>query len=78
MTKALIRGELDKEFRDLERPKNSKPAQKNKPKCPKEQLPTNCHGAKKAAKRLKSKSLSLRILAPPTNRKITLGKYQVP
>ena len=78
MTKALIRGELDKEFKNLERPETSTPAHKKKLKCPKEQLPTNCHGANKAAKRLKSKSFNYRNHASPTNQKIKLGEYQVP
>ena len=58
MSKALLRGELDKEFKELESPENSKKAFKTIEKSESEQLPTDCHGVKKAKKRIKLKSNS--------------------
>ena len=53
MSKALIKGELDQEFKKLDRQDNSKPKLSSKTKPVIERLPTNRHGLKKALKRLK-------------------------
>ena len=69
MTKALIKGELDKEFRNLSRTGNYKTTSKDKTKSLTEFLPTNCHGVKKALKRLKSDKNRSNTLKSVKNKK---------
>lgn len=69
MTKALIKGELDKEFRNLSRTGNYKTTSKDKTKSLTEFLPTNRHGVKKALKRLKSDKNRSNTLKSVKNKK---------
>ena len=78
MSKALLRGELDKEFKELESPENSKKAFKTIEKSESEQLPTDCHGVKKAKKRIKLKSNSLKNRISQSNQKFKPGEYIYP
>ena len=54
MSKAFLKGEVEREFKILERQRNTQQKLNQKTKPLSERLPTNRHGRKKALKRLKN------------------------
>ena len=71
MAKAFLKGELEKEFRNLEH-LNIKPSKKNSIIEPKS---TSCHGVKKATKRSQSKHLNAKSTTPFIGQKNFIRKY---
>ena len=72
MSRAFLKGELDKEFRNLERHRSN--PSKNK-KSDIEPQTTSCHGVKKASKRSKPKQSGYKSTAPLDLKKILSSKY---
>ena len=74
MSKALLKGELDKEFRSLEEVDKKDNTNKKQPKNLRKYLSTNKHGVKKSLKRLQAKNSN--TIASKSSKKIVgAGKY---
>ena len=74
MSKALLKGELDKEFRSLEEVDKKENKNKKQPKNLRKYVSTNKHGVKKSLKRLQAKNVNTN--ASKSSKKIaTVGKY---
>ena len=74
MSKALLKGELDKEFRSLEEVDKKENKNKKQPKNLCKYVSTNKHGVKKSLKRLQAKNVNTN--ASKSSKKIaTVGKY---
>lgn len=73
MSRAFLKGELDKEFRNLERHRSN--PSKNK-KSDIELQTTSCHGVKKASKRSKPKQSGYKSIAPLDLKKILSKQNQ--
>ena len=74
MSKALLKGELDKEFRSLEEVDKKENKNKKQPKNLRKYVSTNKHGVKKSLKRLQAKNGKTN--ASKSSKKIaSVGKY---
>lgn len=73
MSKAFLKGELDKEFRSLER-QQSNPSKHRKLEI--EPQSTSCHGVKKALKRSKPKQFNYKNASPLNLNKILSKQNQ--
>ena len=74
MSKALLKGELDKEFRSLEEVDKKENKRKKQLKDLRKYVSTNKHGVKKSLKRLQAKNGNTN--ASKSSKKIeTAGKY---